>query len=174
MKLFVIRHGECLANVRGVVAGSQDDSPLTVNGIDEAVHTAEKLQHFSGLIVSSPLVRARKTAEIIRDIIAPGTEIRLEPLFVERNVGDAMGMPIKEYFALEKSGAPIPNAETEQQLFDRVRSGLEKLRTGTQDTLLVSHNGTYRMLVCVLQNLPPRAYATTPLIQNAEVKEFEI
>lgn len=172
MKLVIVRHGECEANARGVVAGSRDDSPLTQHGIDEAEQTAQQLKGFTGRIVSSPLQRACKTAEIIRDAVMPGTVIDIEPLFIERNVGDATGKPQAEYFAMEKSDVPIPNAETPQQMADRVRAGLEKLKATNRDTLLVTHNGTYRILVCVLQGLDPNEFANVPSIQNCEVKEF--
>lgn len=174
MRLLVVRHGECLANVHETVAGSRDDSPLTANGIEEAVKTAEKLTDFRGIIVSSPLQRALKTAEIIRDIIAPGQQIQVAPQFVERDVGDATGKPLSDYLVLEKDHALIPNAETDQVLFDRVRSGLEMLKQLNGDILLVTHNGTYRMLQCVVQGLPPQAFADVPSIANAEVKILEI
>jgi len=43
-KLLFVRHGESQANVRGVVAGALDDSPLTEKGRDDARLTAEHLR----------------------------------------------------------------------------------------------------------------------------------
>lgn len=174
MKQLIVRHGECEANVKKIVAGARDDSPLTVNGIEEAVKTAEKLTDFHGIIMSSPLQRALKTAEIIRDIVAPDQQIQVEPLFSERDVGDATGKPLDEYFALEKAGAVIANAETDQMMFTRVQRGIEKLRALNADVLLVMHNGTYRMIECVVRNLPPHQFANIASISNAEVKTLEI
>lgn len=174
MQLLVVRHGECEANVLGVVAGARDDSLLTQHGIDEAEQTAQKLRGFQGRIVSSPLRRTYKTAEIIRDAIAPGTPIDLEPDFIELDVGDAMGKPLAEYFALEKSGEPIRNAETPDMLFERVSRGLEKLRQANMPTLLVTHNGTARMITCVLEHRPPKDFADVPKVQNGEVRTFEL
>jgi broad specificity phosphatase PhoE len=174
MKLLVVRHGQCEANLSGVVAGSRDDSPLTQAGTDEAAQTARRLIGFHGSIVSSPLQRALRTAEIIRDIIAPDVRITVEPLFIERDVGDATGLPLAEYIALEKRHAPIPNADTDQALFDRVQRGLEQLIQLQTDVLLVTHNGTYRVIECVVRGLQPRDYVTIASIANGEVKSFEL
>lgn len=175
MKLIVVRHGECEANVRGIIAGSNVDSPLTQHGIDEAKQVAEQLQGFHGQIVSSPLQRAHRTAEIIRDRIAPGAEIRIEPLFIERNVGDALGMPQAEYYAMLESGELTPaNAETPEQMLARVQAGLEKLKADNQDTLLVTHTGIYRIMACAINGLDPNTFVDVPNLQNCEVKAFEI
>jgi broad specificity phosphatase PhoE len=174
MRLLVVRHGECEANVHGIVAGARDDSPLTQHGIDEAAMSAEKLIGFHGLIISSPLQRALHTAEIIRDIVAPGEPIRIEPLFVERDVGEVTGRSLDEYFAMEKSDVPILNAETYVAMFDRVRRGIEMLITINETTLLVTHNGTYRMITCVVNGFAPHDFVTIPSLQNAEVKVFNL
>lgn len=174
MKLLVVRHGECEANARGVIAGAEDDSPLTAVGIAEAEKTAQQLKGFQGAIVSSPLQRARITAEIIRDAVMPGTDIAIDPHFIERHVGIMVGRPQPEYVAAEKSGMIIPGAETPQQMYDRVREGLEKLAATNRDTLLVCHSGTYRIIVCVLEHLQPEAFANIPAPQNAEVKTFDL
>jgi broad specificity phosphatase PhoE len=156
------------------VAGGRDDSPLTQHGIDEAAATAQKIRFFQGVIVSSPMQRALKTAEIIRDQIAPHLGIMVEPTFIERDVGDATGMAVEEYFALERAGTLIPNAETEQELYDRAKRGVDMLRKLQQPVLLVTHFGVYRMLVCVLEGRPPHDYASVPRIQNGEVKILEL
>lgn len=174
MKLYVVRHGECEANLLKVVAGGGDDSLLTQNGIDEAHATAEKLIGFQGRIVSSPLRRAYHTAEIIRDKIAPGAKIELEPDFIELDVGDAMGMPLEEYFALERSGAPIRNAETQQKFFARVKRGIERLKEVNKPTLLIAHNGVYRMMICVLEDRPAHDFSHVPNIANGEVITLDL
>lgn len=68
MKLFLIRHGETVDNVAGLYAGVRD-SVLTIHGVEQARRLGEylaktdvKLTH----IFSSPLSRARKTAEAIQ------------------------------------------------------------------------------------------------------------
>ena len=174
MRLLIVRHGECKANVMGVVAGGRDDSPLTAKGLRDAQLIVDNLGAFSGRIMSSPMRRTLETATYIRDILSPGAPIILEPAFIERDVGDATGMPLEEYFALEQSGAEILHAETETALFGRVKKGLAKLRKSNQAVLLVTHTGTYRMIECVLQGLPPHAFAALPGLEYGEVKAFDI
>lgn len=69
MRLFLIRHGETVDNVAGLYAGVRD-SALTNHGVDQArrlgahfVETEVDLTH----IFASPLSRAFKTAEALRD-----------------------------------------------------------------------------------------------------------
>jgi broad specificity phosphatase PhoE len=175
MKLLIVRHGECVANVEGVVAGSGNNSPLTAKGIADAQTAALTLKGRQvDLIVSSPLIRTLRTAEIIRDQIAPAQTIQPNADFIERNVGDATGIPVLEYFALEKQKQLIPNAETPAEFYQRVARGLNELKKYPGTVLLVTHGGTYRMITCVFQSLAPEEFANAPRLGNGEVKEWEL
>lgn len=60
--VYFVRHGECVANTKGVIAGLGDDSPLTELGRSQAKETAQNLKGISfDLVISSPmsLVRIR-------------------------------------------------------------------------------------------------------------------
>lgn len=77
MQLYLVRHGDA---VDGRVAGvdRDDDRWLTDEGREETRWGAEILQKLGvepDLIMSSPLVRARQTAEIIADVIGKSDEI---------------------------------------------------------------------------------------------------
>jgi len=63
--IYLVRHGETVANVSGVVVG-QTDSSLTENGLRQIEETAEILKdiHFDA-VFSSDLLRAKRTAEVI-------------------------------------------------------------------------------------------------------------
>ena len=64
MILFV-RHGQTDCNINGIIQGHLD-APLNQTGIEQAEKTAEELKNTSiDIIYSSPLIRAKKTAEII-------------------------------------------------------------------------------------------------------------
>ena len=59
-ELYFVRHGQCVANAEGVLAGRQD-SPLTELGIEQAREEAVKIRNSElvfDMIVSSPLSRA--------------------------------------------------------------------------------------------------------------------
>ena len=66
MDIYLIRHGETDYNKVRRLQGVTD-IPLNARGIELAQKTAERLKdiHFDR-IYTSPLIRARKTAEIIR------------------------------------------------------------------------------------------------------------
>ena len=67
MKLYVVRHGETVWNKLHKVQGAADIT-LAPNGILLAEKTGEALKDVRfDLCFSSPLARARKTAELILD-----------------------------------------------------------------------------------------------------------
>lgn len=179
MKLLLIRHGECEANIQGVVAGGGNDSPLTSQGRADAqlaLAQVKKSSYRIDAIVSSPLSRAKDTANIIAAGLG-GMEVIVCNSFTELNVGTASGMPLADYFALEKSGEPIPSAEVPQQFFDRVQIGLRELKERYEEddtVLLVSHNGTCRMIACVLNGLPAEHFSTMPKLANGELRMVEL
>lgn len=67
MLLYIIRHGETALNVKGCLQGWVDE-PLNENGRDLARETGKGLRdvHFD-LIITSPLKRARETAELVTE-----------------------------------------------------------------------------------------------------------
>jgi phosphoserine phosphatase len=67
--LYFVRHGESTWNVEGRFQG-QADAPLSDLGVRQAVAVAQRIARESppAAIVSSPLSRARRTAEIIGEV----------------------------------------------------------------------------------------------------------
>jgi phosphohistidine phosphatase len=64
MRLFLLRHAD--ADASGSVADSE--RPLSAAGIEEAHAVADALRHMKitfGIVLSSPFLRARQTAEIV-------------------------------------------------------------------------------------------------------------
>ena len=77
MRLYIIRHGETEWNVSGRMQGSTD-IPLNEKGIRLAQVTAEGLKDVSfDLAITSPLERAKQTAEIILAAAAVVVLVRL-------------------------------------------------------------------------------------------------
>jgi phosphohistidine phosphatase len=81
MQLLIVRHG--IAVERGDPAYPwDDDRPLTPEGIHKfriAARGLKALGFRPGRILSSPLIRARQTAEILRDAVAPSLDLEIEP-----------------------------------------------------------------------------------------------
>ena len=100
MELILVRHGETAWNREGRVQGSSD-----IDLSDVGAHHARRLalslkDHPIRAIYASPLVRARKTAEIInRYHDAP---LHLEPGLMEMDQGDFEGLTYTELMARER------------------------------------------------------------------------
>jgi broad specificity phosphatase PhoE len=89
-KLFCVRHGQSEWNALGRWQG-QADPPLSPAGREQAVLAAETLGAFPGPFFSSPLLRARETAEIISRELSDGV-VELETDLREVDVGDFSGL----------------------------------------------------------------------------------
>ncbi len=73
MKIYLVRHGDAIDYATPGLA-SDEERWLTESGREEVEWTARILERLGvnpDLILSSPLVRARQTAEIIGEIIGP-------------------------------------------------------------------------------------------------------
>ena len=99
MSVYFVRHGESLANVNGTAAGAEDDSPLTEKGLRDAQAVAREItkriatgELHINKIVSSPLRRARQTAEIISQEALGGLPVEVDQRWRERVSGKAAGM----------------------------------------------------------------------------------
>ena len=88
----LVRHGESAGNADNIYQGQQD-YPLTDTGRLQARLLGERWQAegraFSG-IVSSPLLRALETAEIIAHYVP--ASIELDPNWMERHFGKLSGL----------------------------------------------------------------------------------
>lgn len=96
-QLILARHGETEWNVAGRAQG-RADSPLTAAGLEQAEALGRRLK---GLgvehIVSSPLTRARRTAEIAASLV--GCAVSLDERLVERAFGDLEGRAVADAMA---------------------------------------------------------------------------
>jgi broad specificity phosphatase PhoE len=102
--LILVRHGQSEANAAGLLLGRADSS-LTGLGRRQAGRIGEALaasaprsaggtreERRPTRILTSPLARARTTAEIIRDVLGPGApEPEVEDLLIELDYGELEG-----------------------------------------------------------------------------------
>src|SRR5208337_1168451 len=87
--LFLVRHGETRANVKGIEAGPMD-YPLTKKGVKDASFLAKTLRETRiDSVYSSPVFRAVETAKILarpHDLkvktLEELTEAKIKPQFV--------------------------------------------------------------------------------------------
>ena len=168
MDIYLIRHGETDYNKVRRLQGVTD-IPLNERGIELAQKTAEGLKeiHFDR-IYTSPLIRAVKTAEIIRG----NRELEIIPTegLQEISFGDYEGLTILKdqynipdpdfcnfFHAPEKYHTP-PNGESIEHLKKRTASFVrEIIRTPEYEgftILMASHGAAIRGILSGLQDLP--------------------
>ncbi|MFE8700632.1 histidine phosphatase family protein [Cytobacillus sp. FJAT-54145] len=150
MELLVIRHGQSEADLLGVHEG-RADYPLTALGERQAFKMAEYIyKHFPpDVILTSPLIRARRTAFILQDIV--GCECVEEQDLMEYNNGILAGLKKDEAlvkFPIPKGGRPahipIQDGESELQFRYRAEAVFSKIVTeysGLNRVAIVSHGG---------------------------------
>jgi len=89
-----LRHGATDWNRRGLFQG-RTDNPLNDDGIAQAHAAAEKLRALAlAHVVSSPLLRAVQTAEIIANVASK--TVTLDRGLIELDFGSFEGRPVRE------------------------------------------------------------------------------
>jgi probable phosphoglycerate mutase len=154
-----------LGNENGFLQGHQD-VPLTDEGRKQARLLAERWSsdgiHFD-LIMTSPLSRAKDTAEIIATKL--GCPLELNDLLLERDVGHLAGVQVDKNEELRNetsSTSPYRffggDGEGDWALFLRAGRLLSCLfQRDPGSYLLVSHGGLLNQLTHAILGLPPQA-----------------
>lgn len=173
MRIYLVRHGETNWNRERKVQGSAD-IPLNDYGIHLAEETAKGLKDVEfDIAYTSPLIRAKKTAEII----LAGRDVPLfeEPAIQEMDFGAYEGMccsgehrapestEFNKFFTDTGHFIPAEGGETVQELLERTGRFLKELAHKTElagKKVLVSTHGAAMtaLLNCVKGNLEPGAF----------------
>jgi probable phosphoglycerate mutase len=164
-RIFIVRHAETEWNRLKRIQGGGSDTPLNETGLRQVKCLAgrlatEKLE----AIVSSPLGRARVTAEAIAREHGQ-VPIELEPDLREidagdlegRSVGDIGGSLGKLLTAATSEGLPrLPGGESLADVRDRAWRVIERLaaRFPEGEALVVTHYFVVLSLVCRVLGLP--------------------
>lgn len=150
MKLYLIRHGQTDWNVQGRFQG-REDIPLNEKGIEQAKACGEVLQ--GGIfkaVISSPLSRASKTAEIIAEYVSVN-EIIIEEEITERDFSKVSGMTPEEREAFYASGEP-DDKEPWDDLCNRMFASLRKYaeQFDGENIIMISHGASINSVLSVL------------------------
>jgi broad specificity phosphatase PhoE len=157
-----LRHGESIGNAESRWQG-QSDYALTEQGRAQARALAERWKSEAAkfdLIVSSPLVRAKETAEIIASAL--GAKIELDPLLLERNIGEMEGLTMEEVRKIPQPPYITPydpiggEGEGDWALFLRAGQALHDLVLRPPGSyLIVSHGGLLNQLMNAIIGIAP-------------------
>ncbi len=182
LKIYLARHGQDQDNAAGILNGHRN-MPLTEIGFEQARTVATKIKdanlHFDA-VYTSPLLRAKQTANTIVQSIGGPTPIPLENL-IERNFGCMSGKP--QNIITEVCSPDIittntivyflnpEGAETFPDLLARAEKLL--LRITSQHTegsiLLVTHGDFGKMIYAQYYNLPWQDILTQFHFGNSEL-----
>lgn len=166
---YFLRHGQTDWNVEGRIQG-HTDTPLNPTGIAQAHSAAIKLAGEPiTRIISSPLVRALKTAAITAETIK--LPVHIDSLLMERTFGSIEGRLTAQVKA--ERGIPadtsltqaLPDdAEQWPQTLKRARFSISQwLNAYPEDTILfVGHGAFFRAMYEVLTNEHHEAHNATP------------
>ena len=153
MKIYVIRHGETDANKNGVLQGSLD-WPLNDYGIKLAKITGQNMKGITfDACYSSPLIRAKQTAEIVLKESGNNIDIQFDDRLKELNMGIYEGKKIKPKelevplvkILLFKYNAFLcgrfKGGENVKEVCKRTQEFLKELATKNYENVLVSMHG---------------------------------
>lgn len=156
MKIYLLRHGETIWNKEHRLQGRQD-IPLASEGREQILRAAKYLAGtISGIdhILTSPLFRARESAEIVaKELGYPREDICQVPLFLERDFGVGEGLTYQE--ALVKyPDSDYPGMEPLDRLCERAKEAIQWCeREYPQKTLLVvAHGAIMKAILVALTN----------------------
>ena len=177
MYLAVVRHGETVRNIVGLVQGDTE-SLLSEKGKEQARQVKEKLDHQTfDMVFSSPLSRAYQTAEIIMNGTLP---IIIDERLNERDYGDFEGHTREEFdyigywnfdYNLKEN-----HGESVQHLCMRVDDFLRDIKEkyGDKKVLVVTHSGVARAIYYCIHGIPDDGDMSIVDIPNCTIMEYHI
>lgn len=180
INLYIVRHGETSWNKESICQG-RSDLELNEKGINESKEVSLLLKENNykfDIYVSSPLKRALKTAEIIKETLTFNkNDILLDDKFIERDFGYFEGKKNKLFTDAYKNNDLDKfyesGLEKEDALIKRVVDGLNELfiKYDNKDILLVSHSNIIRALLVYID---PNKYNFLTKIPNLSISFFKI
>ncbi len=164
MKTFYLtRHGQTDSNLSGIIQGQSLDAPLNEEGIRQARRIGEFLKSTDrsiDRIISSDLIRAYQTAEIIGEIL--GVEVEKDARLREMNYGGWEGNFLEELLKTPEgkiwiespSKWQIENSETVKAVQDRIVAAIIDYLQRFEHPLVVSHGITISAFLLYVKDLP--------------------
>ena len=177
MKIYLVRHGQTDWNVKRIAQG-RTDIPLNETGIAQAEALRDKIRNKTiDVCYSSPLSRAKRTAEIVVD---GRCGIITDDLLVERCFGTFEGTnPGEAWLKYWTLGHPrdVEGLEPLDDVFLRTKKFIQKIKAEhapDECILIVGHGG---LLKTMHFNIVGYDYDTDFMsrhLGNGEIWEYEI
>ncbi|WP_328291531.1 phosphoglycerate mutase family protein [Kineococcus sp. NBC_00420] len=183
--LIFIRHGQSLHSQRQILAGVANCPGLTPHGRTQAHDLATQLLQICGApdaIDSSPVARARETAEIVRETLALNLPIDDDARLSEPSPGTADGLSLIDYEAqfgtfdmqTEPDRLLAPGGESWRQFLARVDDFVAErsIPDGTHCRWIFTHAG---FMVWLVRSLVGATATRLRLeFENCSMLHFEV
>lgn len=152
-ELWLVRHGPTEWSESGRHTSSTD-LPLLPEGEKKALDLRHRLEDVEfRQVLTSPLVRARRTAEL-----AGYEDAEVEPALAEWNYGEYEGLTTPEIQQTVPHWSvwthPSPGGETAAQVAARLDRVVQRARVGGDRTLVFAHGHSLRVLAARWLGLP--------------------
>ena len=186
-RLVLIRHGECVANERGLAGGPLGDGGLTDLGRSQAEALARRLAITAELrsasaFYTSTLPRAIETGDIVFAAINPDLVPRRDEDLGELRVGEADALSwtqIEERFELpnwdvDPGQVNVPGGESLLDFYARAVAVIDRIVAAHPGELvvIVSHGGFIEQAMKLYQGLDG-SVRLRPRIEHCSMTEIE-
>jgi probable phosphoglycerate mutase len=186
---FALRHGQSNANVAKIVLSDLEDGKkkeytLTREGegqVEISVKKAkgEELLGSDTIIYSSPFSRAKKTAEIAKEILGAQEDIIFDDRLRERWFGDWEKTDSAAYEKVWKADNENPehkekNVESATEVLKRTTSLIKDLEEKYEgkNILLVSHGDVLQILQTGFQKVSSSLHRKLKYLETAEIRKL--
>mmetsp|Transcript_34147 Transcript_34147/g.48526 ORF Transcript_34147/g.48526 Transcript_34147/m.48526 type:complete len:335 (+) Transcript_34147:943-1947(+) len=193
IRIYLCRHGQTENNRLRIVQGRRVDAPLNSNGIEMAKRlgkTLANLEEPPSIMVHSPLLRAKQTAEIAAEQLTAKPKFEVLETISEVDFGPAVdGQPVSEARSgmVKTYGAwsiglidtyPEGGGESGREVLQRSSSALRSLISLTNESQVgciaaVAHSTYLKILLAVLME-EPLAKASSRTLANASINVLDM
>ena len=152
--IYLVRHGETDWNEKKKIQGHTDVA-LNKNGKKQAKELAKTIAYLKiDRIISSDLLRAKETAEIVNEEI--NKIIVLDARIREVGYGLLEGIKIEnitpKLWNIYNINPEVIKAESKEHIFERVKEFFGELQVSKDNILIVTHGGILRMIMYYSKN----------------------
>ena len=179
---YLVRHAEAAGNINRVFQGSMN-AELSENGHKQLTLLAERCKNFPvDVIYTSPLIRARKTAEAFNTY--HNAPVIIDPRLVEIDGGEFEGKPweqlvhaFPEQFAVWTGNHgcfEAPGGETVKAVQERMTAAFTDIafQEKGKSIAIISHGCALRTLICFLKGLTLDEIKQVSWKENTAITKF--
>jgi len=163
-RIFLLRHGETVANRDRIIQGPRIDAELSDLGHRQAASLAGALANVPlAAVYTSPLVRARQTAHaVVQGHVHPSLAVQVVPELYEMDYGDFIGRryddiegemeQVLDAWKMGFTDQSFPGGESPVLAQHRIRPFAARLRSQAihEDVAVVAHGRINRVLIATL------------------------